>query len=57
MCEHPKKDLANGDRFVDPLEDYFILFFQLCEVGGLRIVPNRNEPNLAQGQTRQSNFF
>jgi hypothetical protein len=25
MCEHPKKDLANGDRFVEPFQD-FILF-------------------------------
>jgi hypothetical protein len=56
MCEHPKKDLANGDRFVEPFQD-FGFFFQLCQVGGLTIVPNRNEPNLARGQTRQSKFL
>jgi hypothetical protein len=22
MCEHPKKDLANGDRFVQPFQDF-----------------------------------
>jgi hypothetical protein len=22
MCEHPKKDLANGDRFVEPFQDF-----------------------------------
>jgi hypothetical protein len=26
MCEHPKKDLANGDRFVEPFQDFFLLF-------------------------------
>jgi len=31
--EHPKKDLANGDRLVEPVHQGF--FFQLCEVGGL----------------------
>ncbi len=31
--EHPKKDLANGDRLVEPVHKGF--FFQLCEVGGL----------------------
>jgi len=32
-CEHPKKDLANGDRLVEPVHQGS--FFQLCEVGGL----------------------
>jgi hypothetical protein len=31
--EHPKKDLANGDRLAEPVHQGF---FQLCEVGGLR---------------------
>jgi len=22
MCEHPKKDLANADRFVEPFQDF-----------------------------------
>ncbi len=26
MCEHPKKDSANGDRFVEPFQDFFLLF-------------------------------
>jgi len=30
--EHPKKDLANGERLVEHVHQGF---FQLCEVGGL----------------------
>ncbi len=55
MCEHPKKDRANGDRFVEPFQDFF--FVQLCGVGGLTVVPNRIEPNFAGGQTRQSKIL
>lgn len=29
-----------------------IFFFQLCQVGGLMLVHNMNEPNLAIGQTK-----
>jgi hypothetical protein len=27
MCEHPKKDLANGDRLVEPFQEFFFFFF------------------------------
>jgi hypothetical protein len=27
MCEHPKKDLANGDRFVEHFQDFSSLSF------------------------------
>jgi hypothetical protein len=33
------------------------LFFQLCQVRGPAIIPKRNEPYLARGQTRQSIFL
>jgi hypothetical protein len=29
MCEHAKKDLANGDRFVEPFQDFFFFFSTL----------------------------
>jgi len=32
-CEHPKKDLAKGDRFVENVQQGFLV--QICEVGGL----------------------
>jgi hypothetical protein len=30
---------------------------QFCQVDGLAIMPKKNEASLAQGKTRQSNFF
>jgi hypothetical protein len=56
MCEHPKKDSAHGDRFVELFQDCFYVF-NFCQVGGLTIVPNRNELNLGRGQTIQSKIL
>ncbi len=27
MRNHPKKGLANGDRYVEPFQDFFLFFF------------------------------
>jgi hypothetical protein len=53
-CEHPKKDLANRDRFVETVQQN--LFGSTLRSWRTGYIQRRTERILDRGQTRESIF-